>query len=118
MEVLFCVFKLACAIRLRCRGTLSGGLALSRFVAALLQGLNCLAVPLGVGPFRSVSRYKQVKNFSVHWNEHVKMHHLSGWGLPDEFACVLSLLFKKTKYLQGSDSPNSGQKLQRKLSVN
>ncbi|AUD13046.1 hypothetical protein CW734_04325 [Planococcus sp. MB-3u-03] len=48
----------ASAFRLRFRGTLSGGLTLSRFIAALLQGLNCLADPPGVGPFHSVFSFR------------------------------------------------------------
>ena len=53
----------ATAFLLRFRGTLSGGLALSRFVAALLQGLNCLAIPPGVGPFHSVSSFRAEEYF-------------------------------------------------------
>ncbi|OED31486.1 hypothetical protein BHE17_02645 [Planococcus maritimus] len=36
---------------------------MSRFVATLLQGLNCLANPPGVGPFHSVSSLKVGKSF-------------------------------------------------------
>ncbi|KYG57734.1 hypothetical protein AY633_12190 [Planococcus maritimus] len=36
---------------------------MSRFVATLLQGLNCLANPPGVGPFHSVSSFKVGKSF-------------------------------------------------------
>ncbi|RLJ87242.1 hypothetical protein DFR62_2040 [Planococcus citreus] len=51
-----CINNRECGVwRLRFRGTLSGGLALSRFVTTFLQGLNCLAIPPGVGPFRSIS---------------------------------------------------------------
>ncbi|ANU20502.1 hypothetical protein BBI15_09875 [Planococcus plakortidis] len=66
----------ALAFRLRCRGTLSGGLALSRFVAALLQGLNCLANPPGVGPFHSVSSFRSKRIFYVHSIKNVEILHI------------------------------------------
>ncbi|PKG44697.1 hypothetical protein CXF77_06720 [Planococcus sp. MB-3u-09] len=36
---------------------------MSRFVAALLQGLNCLAIPPGVGPFHSVFSFRVEDKF-------------------------------------------------------
>jgi hypothetical protein len=41
----------------RSRRTLSAGRAPSRFVAALLQGLACLAYPGGVAAFHFIQRY-------------------------------------------------------------
>ena len=61
---------------------------MSRFVAALLQGLNCLANPPGVGPFHSVSNFREEGNLFCSLNK--KCENTSG------FLSCITLIKDKT----------------------
>ncbi|MFP3358435.1 hypothetical protein R0K17_13840 [Planococcus sp. SIMBA_143] len=92
---------------------------MSRFVAALLQGLNCLAIPPGVAPFHSVSSFRVEDHFFNLLD--IRCENVSGLVaqviLINKDVIVNSIPIKKflfkhlkpRRYVSGSDFPASRQ---------